>query len=452
MIIRFYIFQSLLFHFKFNIMKKNQWTLLFPVFITVITSAQTFNLVGDPEMNASINTIAVDSNNKIYVAGEFSYGLVNNGKSYVARWNFSDWEDVGSFAGNNSIRKIITDNANNVYVIGDFTNFNNKYYVAKYNGTSWTTLGNFTNSSKITDVVTDGTNIYIIGVFTNIQNGQTYYINKWNGIQWSAEDNGEFNGVVNTIAFDKDHNLNVAGEFKNSLGYYCVFKKSNNEWSEVGKLRSAYPVRKILCDNFGRVYAAHSYSNSGNPSPVLSKYNPDTNTWVELDRQYPHLFYMDKAGTIFTKNGCGTSCQNEFKVYYSNSNSGEIMYVGGWNGAIRDLAVDNYGYMLVASYETSWQSKRYGIVKSTSKILGIEDFKNDSGSRIFPNPSSGIFNVSKNEIISSIEVYDMAGKMIVTKFPNSKRAQINLEKESRGTYLLKIKCSKMIFSEKVIVK
>jgi len=433
-------------------MKKNQWTSLFLILITMITNAQTFNLVGDPEMNASINTIAVDSNNKIYVAGEFSYGLANNGKSYVARWNFSDWEDVGSFAGNNSIRKIVTDNANNVYVIGDFTNSNNKYYVAKYNGTSWTTLGNFVNSSKITDIVTDGTNIYIIGVFTSTQNGQTYYINKWDGAQWSAEDNGDFNGIVSTITFDKDHNLNVAGEFKNSLGYYCVYKKSNNVWSEVGKLRSAYPVRKILCDNSGKVYAAHSYNNSGNPSPVLSKYNPDTNTWAELDRQYPHMFYMDKAGTVFTKNGCGTSCQNEFKIYKSNSNSGEIMYVGGWNGAIRDLVVDNFGYMLVASYETSWQSKRYGIVKSTNKILGTDYPKENYLLKVFPNPSSGTFHVRNNEIISDIEVYDATGKLVSKALPNALEFQIKLDKQAKGSYLIKVKSKEKTFSEKVILK
>lgn len=439
---------------------KTKFIFFISILITIITNAQTWNIIGDPEMNGPINTIAVDSNNKIYVAGQFNYGLINDGTYKVSRWNFTDWEDLGNFNANNSIDKLILDSTNNVYCIGNFTNSSGKYYIAKYDGTAWSNLGNFSSNIKFTDIATDGTNIYLSGNFTSTTNGQTYYINKWDGASWSAYDLGTFNGKVNSLSFDKDGNLNAAGEFKNSLGYYCVFKKSSGVWSEVGKLRSSYPVSAIICDKLGNVYASHSYLNSGGyASAVLSRYKSSTNTWEAFDYYYPGIVYVDSQSTVYANTNCGTPCQNIFKTYTPNTtpSGGVENYVNnasGGQGSVKTISMDNFGNLLIASYQTGWNSGRWGVLKSSTKFLGnSENTLVNSKQLIYPNPSQGAFYIKNTGKISVVEVYDITGKLIKKMHPKSTEIEIKINNASKGAYIVKtITQDNQISNEKIIVK
>lgn len=71
----------------------------------------------------------------------------------------------------------------------------------------------------------------------------------------------------------------------------------------------------------------------------------------------------------------------------------------------------------------------------------VEDFENSSSSliNVYPNPTKGYFNIISEEIIQSIELYDIAGRLIKTELVNGFEVQQNVSSLSSGTYILKIK-------------
>jgi TonB family protein len=82
--------------------------------------------------------------------------------------------------------------------------------------------------------------------------------------------------------------------------------------------------------------------------------------------------------------------------------------------------------------------------------LKVEDFKAS------PNPSKGLFNLSfrAEGKATSIEVYNMAGQRVyqqaLEKFDGTYNGQIDLSKEPKGEYLLRISQGGEQFSQKML--
>jgi hypothetical protein len=59
-------------------------------------------------------------------------------------------------------------------------------------------------------------------------------------------------------------------------------------------------------------------------------------------------------------------------------------------------------------------------------IVGVKDYKDNKGKlRVYPNPSNGQFTFSSEQVIESIELYDMLGKKVFTAMPKDFTTQIN---------------------------
>lgn len=435
-------------------MKTRLLSLTFALIAMLTLTAQTWTMVGDPPMNGHIKTIAVDSNNKQYVAGRFSYGPTDNGLSYVAKWDFVDWEDLGNFGGNGSIDKMVIDANDKLYMIGAFKNSSGKYYVATYDGTAWIALGGLVSANPILDIAIQGNTIYIAGNFTSTINGQTFYINKWNGTSWSMVDDGVFNGTVNSLSIDKDNNLNAGGNFKNNFGFYCIFKQNGTSWSEVGKLKSANPVQKILCDKLGKVYAYTGESPGNYNNRVLSRYNKELNTWSVLYPAYAELKFVDDNNNVYSTTTCGTPCQNTYVKFSPNSENGVEKYVSfSFAGAVTAISMDKFGYPLVGSYFSSNSNQTLGIVKSSEKeVLGTSEILQKSSIEIFPNPSAGIFTVKNSEKINSISVYDVTGKIVKIINSNKTETKVDLSGNPKGAYIINTNSNGKKMSSKIILK
>ncbi len=70
---------------------------------------------------------------------------------------------------------------------------------------------------------------------------------------------------------------------------------------------------------------------------------------------------------------------------------------------------------------------------------------------VFPNPTSNIWNIStNNQIISLLEVYDLNGKRVMIKRPQSLSSQIDSSVLNSGTYILKITSDKTSTTQKLI--
>ncbi|MDL1895248.1 hypothetical protein FBQ82_03180 [Anaerolineae bacterium CFX7] len=134
-----------------------------------------------------------------------------------------DWSALGSNgAGNGSLDWTVwalAVSGSDVYVGGFFTNVNNNGtvlgaadYIAKWDGTNWSALGsNGAGDGSLNHIVyalaVSGSDLYVGGYFTNVNNngtalGAADYIAKWDGTNWSAlGSNGAGDGSLNNVVY-----------------------------------------------------------------------------------------------------------------------------------------------------------------------------------------------------------------------------------------------------------
>ena len=65
---------------------------------------------------------------------------------------------------------------------------------------------------------------------------------------------------------------------------------------------------------------------------------------------------------------------------------------------------------------------------------------------IFPNPSSGIFQIESNQEINQIEVFNITGQVILSFNSNT----IDLSNQPSGIYLIEIKTTDAVFVNKLV--
>jgi len=83
----------------------------------------------------------------------------------------------------------------------------------------------------------------------------------------------------------------------------------------------------------------------------------------------------------------------------------------------------------------------------TEATVGINTiFENEFS--IYPNPTNGKINIETNKQIEKITILDITGKMII----ETVNPEIDLSKQQKGTYFMKIETVNGIFTEKIILK
>ncbi|NBG66845.1 T9SS type A sorting domain-containing protein [Acidiluteibacter ferrifornacis] len=87
---------------------------------------------------------------------------------------------------------------------------------------------------------------------------------------------------------------------------------------------------------------------------------------------------------------------------------------------------------------------------SYSEIQSVEgtNFKNKVN--IYPNPTSEIVNITYEELINSVEIYNLKGELHLNQLINSNTVRLNIGNYPRGTYFLKIIGTTNTSIEKVI--
>jgi hypothetical protein len=149
-----------------------------------------------------------------------------------------------------------------------------------------------------------------------------------------------------------------------------------------------------------------------------------------------------------TGNGAPTTDDtNEWTVISNNLVSGTTRslvvtrnFVGGTGDYIFSYADSGlniiwaYGSSSTLAYHSSRGSAALGFT------LGVEDFTALDKTAIAPNPSNGVFTISKNSqtIISKITIYDINAKVlkVIDSELDLETIQIDLSKLSKGVYFV----------------
>jgi hypothetical protein len=156
----------------------------------------------------------------VYVIGPYQNYFSQN---YVAKVEpDGSWHELGTgtnaLIANGFIRSIAVDRKNgNAYAGGTFFNSNGVRYVAKWNGTNWSELGSLPDNSLVSAIVTDTSgNVYASLHRSALPNS---YIGKWNGTSWTEfSGDNQFNFTSDITSLYKDHLENFY-----AAPYYNVF-------------------------------------------------------------------------------------------------------------------------------------------------------------------------------------------------------------------------------------
>ncbi|MBI3172672.1 MAG: S-layer homology domain-containing protein [Chloroflexi bacterium] len=241
-------------------------------------------------LSSTVYALATDGTN-LYVGGAFT-SAYNNGvwlptADYVARWDGTTWyamqtNGAGQGSLNGTVYALAV-SGSNIYAGGNFTNVNNNGtiiaeadYLAVFNGTDWASVGNGgagvgSLNGQVNTLLLDGSNLYVGGAFTNVNNAgaaiaEADYIAKWDGANWSAL--GNTAALSNTVyALTKNGNDLYAGGIFSVNGIpgasrIAKFDTQSTTWSAVGGTNVFNGSVNSLVWYGGNLYAGGVFSNA----------------------------------------------------------------------------------------------------------------------------------------------------------------------------------------------
>jgi len=82
---------------------------------------------------------------------------------------------------------------------------------------------------------------------------------------------------------------------------------------------------------------------------------------------------------------------------------------------------------------------------------GINENNNSEIFSVYPNPSSGIFTVTSQEEITTIEIYNVLGEKIYKSEMRDKKYAIDLSGKAKGIYFVRIQSGDKISTQKILL-
>jgi hypothetical protein len=86
--------------------------------------------------------------------------------------------------------------------------------------------------------------------------------------------------------------------------------------------------------------------------------------------------------------------------------------------------------------------------------LVISDIAKLEGIKIYPNPSTGLFTIEfdKQDIHANLKIVDITGKVLIQKNLHRYKTKIDMQRFSKGVYILQIQKDKQIINVNIIKK
>ncbi|SMC84087.1 ELWxxDGT repeat protein [Moheibacter sediminis] len=102
-------------------------------------------------------------------------------------------------------------------------------------------------------------------------------------------------------------------------------------------------------------------------------------------------------------------------------------------------------------FTAKYDENGYELWKLTFEDMAVSDFTQNQFS-IYPNPVTDIINISGKSSISSVQIYDLAGKILSNQSFNSQEAKLNISSLPKGIYIIKLVSEGKTNSYKIIKK
>jgi uncharacterized delta-60 repeat protein len=275
--------------------------------------------------NNIVDTIAIDSNGKIYVGGAFfTYKEVEANR--IIRLNPDGSKDTGfdnSTGFNNRVWSITIDSNGKIYVGGDFTTYKgvteNKIIRLNPDGSKDTGFDNsagFNDSVRAITIDSNG-KIYVGGNFTTYKGVSANRIIRLNadGSKDTGFDNSTgFNSVVLHITMDSNGKIYVGGGYSTYKGVSAnEIIRLNPDGSKDTEFDNSTGfnagVQHISIDSNGKIYVGGSFTTyKGVEANHIIRLNPDGSKDTGFDNSTgfnPYVFAIsiDSNGKIYVGGG-----------------------------------------------------------------------------------------------------------------------------------------------------
>jgi len=91
-----------------------------------------------------------------------------------------------------------------------------------------------------------------------------------------------------------------------------------------------------------------------------------------------------------------------------------------------------------------------GDVQDDLNVLGLSDVELLTVVNIYPNPATSSINIECREVLESVEIYEMTGKLILRT--QNKSGQITVSHLNTGMYITKIWVNSKVYINRLLVK
>ena len=248
-----------------------------------------------------------------------------------------NWVELGYIG---SCKALALDASGSLYA-GGFRNANGYYYVAKWNGTRWRELGLGTstlnaNAAINTLAFDSDDNLYVAGSFTNAPYATgKQYVAKWNGTTWSELSGYAMNALAGTInnidvvATDAAGNVYAAAGLSPVNSNFGVFKWNGIEWTHIG-MNVPYvnnfqgTISAMVIDKAGNVYVSGWFTKA-HETYYVAKWNGTS--WSEVGTGSNAL---NANGAIYA---LALDADDNLLAGGFFKNSNDQYYIAKWNGS-----------------------------------------------------------------------------------------------------------------------
>ena len=218
-------------------------------FVTFNTWASTCTQKGwtkvGPDLSPSSQIIIDIQEDNAGVVHRIKNEIVSPFATTIQKFIASSWIDI-PFPFANAPTKIAFDSSNHLYVLNGQTLY-------QFDGTVWQLIGT-TNSTVQDFIINSLDELFIGGLFTQVNGVSANYIAKWDGSSWSSLSSGlsspVSNGGAYTVTWDAG-SLYVGGRFDNASGTAVsnIARWDGTSWNPVGAGISNDVVYDIVVDN-----------------------------------------------------------------------------------------------------------------------------------------------------------------------------------------------------------
>lgn len=458
--------------------------------------------VGAGGFDISVNGIATDASDNVYVTGNFegtsvdfdptaaTYTLASNNASsdnYVAKFNSSGvFQWAIGFGGDQADYSvdIKVSPSGNVYVCGGVEGANCDFdpsagtailtpitfkdaFVAKYNTNGqyqWAFLtGGSSNSDEWQSLALDASeNVYTMGTFmggsidlnpgagTAILSASAsdldLFLGKYNSsgqYQWAFKIASAGDEITGGLAIDQSGNLLATGVFNgngvdfdpgagsallNGAGYAGFVAK----YSAAGAYQSAFKILGIstniypTCDGAGNTFITGSFFGTADFDPGAGTVNL---TSVSTDEDI-----------FVAKYSSSNVYQWAFSMGGSTYDYGTAITVDGLDnvvicGSYNSSAFDCDPGAGTSSITNAGMSDVFLARYSQRIDIGVKEFNNNIEASVYPNPSSGIFNIQTN-FVDKVDatVYNSIGQIVKRYVNLNGNNTIDMSGFAKGVY------------------